>query len=154
MKPNPNRIAVEALLEASQYPMNTPAIAKALNLTLDQVRNALRGLRSTGRLLNDVSNEGTVYSLVIKSTRIVAFGSNSSGLKLSHGEKAKTEAKEVIYPPGLKITKLPSSPYTKYQAPGWEHARPEGLDHEKTPSRRGDELVAHMPPVAMCVGGR
>lgn len=154
MTPSPNRIAVETLLEASPHPMSTPTIAKALSLTVDQVRNALRGIRSTGRLMNDVSNGGTVYSLSVKLPKLIPIKKDASGLGPLSPAKAPQSAKnvKVIFPDGLKVTHCPSPAYQKLQATEWEHARPEGRDHEKTPSRRGDELVAHMPPAAMCVG--
>lgn len=145
MTPNPHRAQIETLLEASPHPMSTPAIAKALNLTSDQVRNVLRGIRASGRLLNDVSQEGTVYSLSVKLAKRPALEKKSDmgigPLSPAVGKAAKPAA-QVIYPPGLKVTKLPSPPYRDYEPAEWHHARPEGRQHEALPSRRGDVFNA------------
>ena len=39
-----------------------------------------------------------------------------------------------------------------WTAPKWEIARPEGNDHMKFGSLRGDTVVPHAPPISMCVG--
>lgn len=39
-----------------------------------------------------------------------------------------------------------------WQAPKWEIARPEGNDHTRYGSLRGDTVVPHAPPISMCVG--
>lgn len=154
MNPSPNRIAVEALLETSPHPMTTPAIARTLGLTNDQVRIVLRSLRASGRLMNDVSNGGTVYSLSVKLPKLIPIKKDASGLGPLSPAKAPQSAKnvKVIFPDGLKVTHCPSPAYQKLQATEWEHARPEGRDHEKTPSRRGESLLPHHRPIAMCVG--
>lgn len=110
----------------------------------------------TAKLVSSITGIGlrhvyqTINSLVGKH-RIHPSGNDSAGSRIySFGPPPPPETEK---PPGVAGPRVPYSRESYRQPACTAHiARPGCEQNRNIPSRRGDELVQHRGPIAMCVG--
>lgn len=104
--------------------------------TSDQVRHALQTLIKRGEVIKSGAQTHALYSPVSPGYPSISINGGSSG---------KRKPQTIVWPEGVEVQKT-VSPFEQrgnYTGPDWSASmsRPSGLDHERIPSRRGDQRV-------------
>ena len=119
------------------------------NVTRKQLRSNLDYLRKLGRVANEGTQNKPAWMLIVPISHC-DLGDLSAGKP-----KAPTPAKPapvVIWPEHVQVQRAPSSyRFEPYRPKATSYRRPEGDDHLKHPSRRGNELAGYQRPTAGCI---
>ena len=147
MQPNPytekspERLAIEGALQNATKAgtsLSNDEIAEATYLQYDRVRKITSALKQKGHIANvepDPKRRTARYVWAATARKMPEFN--------------------LLDEPPIVVNETPLRNGTTtgtWTAPKWEIARPEGNDHTRYGSLRGDTVVPHAPPISMCVG--
>lgn len=138
---SPERLAIEGALKNATSAgtcLSNEEIAEATFVPLDKVRKITANLKQDGHLATTRRANGRHCSRYVWA----ALAKSQPNLVLVD------DPTPVIHEKPLRNGTTSGT----WTAPKWEIARPEGNDHMKFGSLRGDTVVPHAPPISMCVG--